>query len=63
MDDELSTDQAASLRAIIVQERATVAWYTHLLTVTEPGAIETRLKALRKYHQAQIKRRTAELKR
>ena len=61
-DDELSSDHAASLRAVIVQERATVAWYKHLLDVTPPGAVAARLLALRAYHKRQIKRRLEELK-
>jgi hypothetical protein len=62
LDEELSSDQAASLRAVIVQEQATVAWYKHLIAITEPGALRVRLVALRKYHRAQIKRRKEELK-
>jgi hypothetical protein len=61
-DDELSSDQAASLRGIIAQERVTVAWYTHLIEITAPGAFERRLRALKKYHQKQIKRRQEELR-
>jgi hypothetical protein len=62
-EDELSSNQSASLRAIIAQERVTVRWYTHLLTLEAPGPVERRLRALRAYHKAQIKRRREELKR
>lgn len=61
-DDELSSDQAASLRGVIAQERRTVAWYKHLIDMTEPGALRVRLVGLRDYHRAQIKRRREELK-
>ena len=61
-DDELSSDQSASLRGIIAQERVTVRWYSHLIEITQPGAVERRLKALRAYHRSQIKRRLEELK-
>jgi len=63
LDDELSSDQSASLRGIIAQERVTVAWYTHLIAITEPGALERRLRALRAFHRKEIKRRQEELKR
>jgi hypothetical protein len=61
-DDELSSDQSASLRAVIAQERVTVAWYKHLIGITPNGPVERRLRALCAYHQAQIKRRQKELK-
>ena len=61
-DDELSSDQSASLRGIIAQEQRTVAWYKHLIEVTEPGAMRVRLIGLRAYHQKQIKKRREELR-
>jgi hypothetical protein len=61
-DDELSSDQRASLRGVIAQEKLTVDWYTHLIDITAPGVVERRLRALRAYHRNQIKRRKAELK-
>jgi hypothetical protein len=62
LDNDLSTDQAASIRAVIAQEQATVAWYKHLIAITEPGALKVRLVGLRAYHVKQIKRRREELK-
>lgn len=62
MNDDLD-DERAARRAVLDWEKARVAWFTHLLETQEPGAIERRLKALRQYHQAQVKRRKAELKR
>jgi hypothetical protein len=62
MPDELSSDQAASLRGVIAHEKHMVAWYKHLLGITEPGALATRLASLMAYHKAQVKRRQKELK-
>jgi hypothetical protein len=62
MLDELSSDQAASLRAVIVQEQATVKRYNAELRTLAPGAIKRQMRARLVYHKAQIKRRKEELK-
>ena len=59
---DMSTDQAASIRAVIVQERASVALYTAQLKEETRPAFIVRLKGLRAYHKAQIKRWKEELK-
>ncbi len=61
-DDEMSSDQAASIRAVIAQEQTTVAWYKHLIEVTDAGPLKVRLVALRAYHKKKIKDWREELK-
>lgn len=56
-----SSDQAASIRGVIAQERATAAFYTAQLKVETRPPFVARLKGLRAYHKAQIKRWKAAL--
>jgi hypothetical protein len=56
-----SSDQAASIRAVIAQERASVAFYAAALKEETRPPFVARLKALRAYHKAQIKRWKGEL--
>ncbi len=51
-----SSDQAASINAVIAQERASVAFYAAQLKEETRAARRARLKGLKRYHQAQIKR-------
>lgn len=57
-----SSDKAASINAVIAQERATVAFYAAKLKEETRRAYRARLRALRDYHKAQIKRWREELK-
>lgn len=54
-----SSDQRASILAVIAQEKKTVAHYATLIAA-EPQNV--RWPALRRYHQAQIKKWRKELR-
>jgi hypothetical protein len=58
----LSTDQRASILAVITQEKATVAFYALALKEETRAPFAVRLKGLQAYHKAQIKRWKGELK-
>lgn len=57
-----SSDQRASINAVIAQEKATVAFYAAALKEETRAAFRTRLKGLCAYHCRQIKRWREELK-
>ncbi len=57
-----SSDQVASIRSVILQEKATVAFYAIQLKTETDKAVRARLRGLQAYHRAQIKRWKEELK-
>jgi hypothetical protein len=58
----LSSDQAASILAVIAQEQRTVAFYGERLKTETRRAWKVRFRALRRWHVLQIKRWREELK-
>jgi hypothetical protein len=58
----MTTDQAASINAVIAQERRSVAFYAAQLKEETRKPYRARLRGLRDYHKAQIKRWREELK-
>ncbi len=59
---DISSDQRASIVAVIAQERRSVAFYAAALGKETRPAFVARLKGLQRYHKAQIKRWKEELK-
>ena len=59
---DISTDQRASIQGVIAQERASERFYDAALKEETRAPAIVRLKGLRAYHKAQIKRWKGELK-